>query len=62
MMLVPCVGSRDAEKPKIVRILIWVLVLHLLALRHPYTPRFFSWCQGEMGADGMSDRSTPLKR
>ena len=41
MMLVPCVGSRDAEKPKIVRILIWVLVLHLLALRRPHTPRFF---------------------
>ena len=41
MVLIPYVGSREAEKPKIVRILIWVLVLHLLALHHPHTPRFF---------------------
>lgn len=56
MVLVPCVRSREAEKPTIVRILIWVLVLHLLALRLPHTPRFFSCCQGEVGADGMSDQ------
>lgn len=27
----------------------------------PTHTTIFSWCQGEMGADGMSDRSTPLK-
>lgn len=41
MVLVPCVRSREAEEPTIVRILIWILVLHLLALRRPHTPRFF---------------------
>lgn len=60
MMLVPCVGSREAEKPD-------CKDPDLGSGSTPPCPAspthttIFSWCQGEMGADGMSDRSTPLK-
>lgn len=62
VILPPCRGSREAEKPNIVRRLIRILVLHLLVSVSPSPTMVFLWRRGGTGADGMSDKSAPPKR
>lgn len=49
-------------EPKLIRSLIWVLVLHLLASVLPMPTVVFVWCVlGGREANGKSDKPTPLK-